>query len=98
MNIGVVIRNIRKERKISQKELSEITGLSKTIISLFEKNRKFPSVDSVKKIGEALNTSTVMLYALSVEEKDFSANENMLFRYRKLYPIALNLMSDIFTD
>lgn len=51
------IKQIRKKQKVTQKELSEMTGISQNVISLIENNKKTCNVETAKKIAKALGFS-----------------------------------------
>jgi transcriptional regulator with XRE-family HTH domain len=55
--IGQVIKNLRKSKKISQRQLSIITGLSNTAISNIEKGIADVKVANLSKIAKALDTT-----------------------------------------
>jgi transcriptional regulator with XRE-family HTH domain len=52
--IGIVIRRLRDEKKISQEQLSFSADLHRTYISLLERNRKSVTVKTLHKITIAL--------------------------------------------
>ena len=56
MEFGPRLKEIRTGLNISQKELSENTGLTQRTIQRIENNEVKPSLYSLKVIGEALNT------------------------------------------
>ena len=56
MNIGEKIKNLRKERKISQKRLAELSGISGSFLCDIEKGRTNPSIVTLQKIANNLNT------------------------------------------
>lgn len=56
MEFGQRVKEIRTGLNISQKELSEKTGLTQRTIQRIENNEVKPSLYSSKVIGEALNT------------------------------------------
>ena len=52
---GNKIKTFRNERKISLSHLSELTGISKSYLSLLERGiQKNPSIDIIEKIARAL--------------------------------------------
>lgn len=55
MTIGERIRAARKKNKISQVELSQITGLSQSTISAIERGENEPATASLGLIAKALN-------------------------------------------
>jgi len=56
MEFGARLKEIRTSLKISQKELSEQTGLTLRTIQRIENNEVKPSLYSLKVIGEVLKT------------------------------------------
>lgn len=56
MEFGARLKEIRTSLNISQKELSEKTGLTLRTIQRIENNEVKASLHSLKVIGEALNT------------------------------------------
>ena len=56
MDIGNLIKRTRKERKLSQVELSIETGIAQSMISEYEKGRVIPTIEQLMKIARALRT------------------------------------------
>jgi transcriptional regulator with XRE-family HTH domain len=54
MYIGIVIREVRKRKGLTQMELSDQTNISVRTIQRIEKDAVEPSLFSLKKIGEVL--------------------------------------------
>lgn len=52
--IGAKIKDIRLERKISQRKLAELAGISNTYLSDIEVGRTNPSLNTLGKIANAL--------------------------------------------
>ena len=52
--IGENIRRIRREKKITQKKLAEMTGLTNVVINYYEHGAKNPTIETVQKIVRAL--------------------------------------------
>ena len=57
MELGEKIRSLRQKRKISIEQLSEMSGLSKGLISQIERDITGPSVASLWKISKALDVT-----------------------------------------
>ena len=55
--IGNVIRNARKQAKLSQAELSEKLGMTEKNLGNIENGRQYPQVNNFLKIIEVLNLS-----------------------------------------
>ena len=54
MTIGESFKTIRNDRKISQKQLAKLSGVSVAMISYIEADRRIPTVLTAKKIAQAL--------------------------------------------
>lgn len=90
MNIGAAIKELRKEKDISQKELSSLTKISPTSLSLIETGAKQPSNRNLAKIAKALNTSISSIYLLAIEETDIPRSKQELFKV--LFPSIKQLI------
>lgn len=55
--IGLKIRTLRRERKITQKHLALRSGISNTYLSDIEVGRTNPSLMTLEKIADALGIS-----------------------------------------
>ena len=75
MNIGNALKNIRKGKKLTQKELANRIGISNTYLSEIESNSRRPSLDVLKNISDALGVNFLYLIIKSLEEEDLK-NEN----------------------
>lgn len=60
--LGKDLRAIRKEDGISIGQLSVKVGLTKGFISEMERDRKFPRLDTLKRIGRALNVRFTLIF------------------------------------
>lgn len=67
MNIGNAIREIRKDRGLTQLELAEMVGMAVNSIRLYEAGKRIPSIDQRIKIAEKLDCSP---YDLMTEEEE----------------------------
>jgi transcriptional regulator with XRE-family HTH domain len=61
MIVGDNIRFIREKRKLTQEDLSAMTGMSKTFIGDIERAMKAPTIVSVEKIAKALKIEPYQL-------------------------------------
>ena len=86
MRMKTNIRQIRKARGLTQKQLADIIDVSESIISQYENGRKSPSNETLLKLGEALDCSVsdilddrkALNFALSTLERD------LIQKYRAL--------------
>jgi transcriptional regulator with XRE-family HTH domain len=76
MEFGARLKEIRTNLNISQKELSEQTGLTLRTIQRIENNEVKPSLYSVKVLGEVLKTDFSKLVKTS-EIKPYEFNVNL---------------------
>lgn len=54
-NLGARIKKVRESLRLTQGEVSKGTGLSSEFISLIEKGKRYPSLQSIEKISNYLN-------------------------------------------
>lgn len=54
---GEEVRRLRMERGLSQEALAETAGLDRTFISMVERGVRRPTLDSAKRITDALEVS-----------------------------------------
>lgn len=81
MNIGLRIKELRKSKNITGNYLAEITGISQSIISRYERNIIEPPISSLEIICNALNITL----------SDFFASEKNPVLLNELVNIAINL-------
>jgi transcriptional regulator with XRE-family HTH domain len=62
MEVGEKIKTLRKNKEITQKGLSELTGIAEITIRQYEANKYKPKFDALKKLAFALGVS---LYELT---------------------------------
>jgi transcriptional regulator with XRE-family HTH domain len=73
MEFGARLKEVRKSLHISQKELSEQTGLTIRTIQRIENNEVKPSLYSIKVIGEVLKTD-LTAFTKSSKTKPYEFN------------------------
>lgn len=59
--IGDNIRKFRKQKKMTQKRLGELVGVSEVMISQWERGERNPKFDNLMKIWKALDVSMSQL-------------------------------------
>ena len=60
--ISDMIISERKQQKMTQKQLSLLTGISQAKICNIEKGASKPTIDSLKKIGDALGKRLIVAF------------------------------------
>lgn len=61
MNIGENIKKVRESKKVSQEQLSKISGIPRTSLGRYERGERTPTIDMVNKIADALNVNINIL-------------------------------------
>lgn len=84
--IGERIKNIREQRKISQKELAKKIGVSNSRLSNWELGINRPDVDSLALICKALGISADILLDINTDElnKYTPSEQSLIKKYRLL--------------
>jgi transcriptional regulator with XRE-family HTH domain len=84
MNIGKAIRELRKQKSLSQEKLSGLANISQAALSQIE-NGKRPGIETLKQLSLALQVPESLIYVQSLEREDVSENRQVL--YDQLFPI-----------
>ena len=66
---GTRLKELRKEKKLTQQELADKVDLVKGSISAYEKSLKYPSVEVLIKLCNYFNVSSDYLLGLSDEKE-----------------------------
>lgn len=66
--LGETIARLRKADQLSLGELSEMSGVAKSMISQIEKNESNPTVATLSRLSQALGTSVEAMFATSPSE------------------------------
>lgn len=72
MDLPEKLLTLRKNAKISQKELAEKIGVSQASIGYWEKGQRTPSIDAVQKIAEYFNVTTSYLAGQGKNHKTYA--------------------------
>jgi transcriptional regulator with XRE-family HTH domain len=54
LDFGKALRRLRKDRKLSQEELADLSGLDRSYISILERNLKLPSLNTILALASGL--------------------------------------------
>lgn len=68
--IGQRIRDLRKQKKMSQSELAKIIGVTQTTITAWETGKAEPSSSAVANLADYFNVTTDYLLGRPEEKKD----------------------------
>ena len=58
----ITIKQRRLEKKLKQKELSQLAGITAAAISYYENGKRLPTVDNARKLAKALDCTIDDLY------------------------------------
>ena len=80
MDLGNAIKSLRKEMKISRKELAARCRISVTALYNIENNLSFPSKDTLHGICSALGIPVSYLMFYSLTEEDVPEDKREFFK------------------
>ena len=69
VDVGARLKEVRTQKKLSQRELAKRAGVTNSTISLIEQNRVSPSVSSLKKVLDGIPMQLQEFFSLDVPEK-----------------------------
>lgn len=70
MTLGDKITQLREEAKLTQEELADKIGITRAALSHYEKNRREPDYETLKKFADFFNVSTDWLLGRSPFPKE----------------------------
>ena len=94
MNLGNVIKNIRKQKELTQNEFASLCGITQTYLSQIERNLKEPNLSTLKTISQKLNIPLPILFFLSMTEDDVAPNKRKAFEI--VSPSVKSLVNEFF--
>jgi len=80
MDIGSRIKDVRIYRKMTQQDLADGVGVKKSVVSLYENNKRKPSFEALEAIADTLNVNMSYLFG----ETEFSLAEIDLINHFRL--------------
>ena len=91
MDLGRAIKLCRTQRGLNQSELASLSGISVSYISLLEKNKRDPSVSTLRGIADALEVPFSILVFLAVGREELVGIDKDVAD--KLASVILSLLS-----
>lgn len=76
MNLGDILRSIRTENKMTQKELADKLSISPSTIGMYEQNRRTPDIETLSKISSIFD---VPIDKLLGKQKDYNEHKKGFF-------------------
>lgn len=65
VNFGEKIKKLRKEKKLTQKQLAELAGVAVSAISAYESGNRYPSYEVLINLSHIFHVSTDYLLGIS---------------------------------
>ena len=62
MNFGSVLKQLRQEYHLTQKQLAEVLGLSESTIGMYERGQREPDFETAEAIADYFNVDMDYLY------------------------------------
>lgn len=94
MNLGTVIKDIRKQRGQTQIEFASGCGITQTYLSQIENNNKEPNLATLRGISNKLEIPLPILFFLSLNEEDVSPEKRKAFEI--INPSVKSLINEFF--
>ncbi|MBM7854975.1 transcriptional regulator with XRE-family HTH domain [Desulfohalotomaculum tongense] len=96
IDIGVRIKELRKQRNISAKQLAITLGVSQSFISGIENGTKKCSIENLYKICNALGITLSEFFADTQEAKPLPPEvRQVIDKVKKLPPQKLKVLNDV---
>ncbi len=95
MDLGNIIKNIRKQKKLTQNEFASSCGITQTYLSQIESNLKEPNLSTLKNISNSLSIPLPILFFLSMTEEDVKPNKRKAFEI--VSPSVKSLVNEFFS-
>lgn len=78
-NFGTILKELRMQSNLTQKQLAERIGVTKSVVSYYESQERYPSPDILVKIAKVFHVTTDFLLGIdtkqSVNISDLSADD-----------------------
>ncbi|MEM7549614.1 MAG: XRE family transcriptional regulator [Bacteroidota bacterium] len=87
--LGLKIRDLRLEKRLSFQEVADKSGLSISYLSEIEKGKKYPKGDKILQLSEALDTSYDDLVSLKVSKRIQPVVDLLRSDFFKEFPLEL---------
>lgn len=95
MTVGEVIKLLIKKKGITQVELAQKIGKSRTAVSQIINGVYNPNQETLESIARVIEIPIPIIYFLSMSEDDIPAEKKQL--YKMLSPLIENFLFEIFS-
>lgn len=77
MNMGGKIRDLRKQKKLSQTELGKLVHVSQQTVTAWENNKAEPTSSAVVQLAEVFNVSTDYLLGRPEKQNEVQTEQDL---------------------
>ena len=95
MEVGERIREVRKEKKLSQVEVAKKAGIAVNSLRLYEANKRQPSINQIREIAAALEINWMYLLGHPLGGETVAESSQFAFDYKKYEQISDGVMNII---
>ena len=95
MDLGITIKNIRKQKKLTQGEFASLCNISPTYLSQIENNLKEPALSVLKTMSVNLEIPLPVLFFLSLTDDDIQPSKKTA--YEIMGPAIKSMVNEFFS-
>lgn len=95
MDLGMKIKQMRKQKGLTQSSFASLCDITQTYLSQIENNQKEPNMSTLKRISEVLEIPLPILFFLSMDEEDVTPEKREAFKL--VNPSVNSLVNEFFT-
>lgn len=94
MNLGISIKNIRKQQGFTQIDFAQKSGITQTYLSQIENNQKEPNLSILKAISSVSKVPLPIIFFMAMDESDIQPNKRKAFNL--VSPSIKSLVNEFF--
>lgn len=97
MPTGTKIKEIRKQKGLTQKQLGDLCGMADSAIRRYENGNANPKIETLQKIADALGCSLIALIGIDEYKKtdEYKAGMRPINAYKGVLALLKNIYGDI---
>ncbi|MCI8403998.1 MAG: helix-turn-helix transcriptional regulator [Clostridia bacterium] len=95
-NTAVIIRNLRREKGLTQNELAKKIGVSRTCVSNWESGARIPDCVAVIKIAAIFQVPVDYVYGMTDHRYNINIPEYFEIDFSKLNPEGMNMLYEYY--
>ena len=95
MDLGKTIKDLRKQKGLTQGQFAIECDITQTYLSQIENNQRDPNLSVLKTISEKLEIPLPILFFQSMTEEDIKSDKREIFRM--IGPDIKNIIDEVFS-